>query len=55
MREREEEIKNIHKGMHTVNEIYKVTFYLVLGTTFYTAVVSNFHRLCCAGFGWASG
>ena len=24
MREREEEIKNIHKGMHTVNEIYKV-------------------------------
>lgn len=24
MREREEEIKNIHKGMHQVNEIYKV-------------------------------
>ena len=25
MREREEEIKNIHKGMHQVNEIYKVS------------------------------
>jgi hypothetical protein len=24
MREREEEIKNIHRGMHQVNEIYKV-------------------------------
>jgi hypothetical protein len=24
MREREEEIRNIHKGMHQVNEIYKV-------------------------------
>jgi len=24
MQEREEEIKNIHKGMHQVNEIYKV-------------------------------
>jgi t-SNARE complex subunit (syntaxin) len=23
MREREEEIRTIHKGMHTVNEIYK--------------------------------
>ena len=29
MREREEEIKNIHKGMHTVNEIYKVWFCIV--------------------------
>ena len=28
MREREEEIKNIHKGMHQVNEIYKVAFYI---------------------------
>ena len=26
MREREEEIKNIHKGMHQVNEIYKVNY-----------------------------
>lgn len=29
MREREEEIKNIHKGMHTVNEIYKVWFCII--------------------------
>lgn len=32
MREREEEIKSIHKGMHQVNEIYKVRsilFYFV--------------------------
>lgn len=30
MREREEEIKNIHKGMHTVNEIYKVWLHNML-------------------------
>ena len=29
MREREEEIRNIHKGMHTVNEIYKDLAHLV--------------------------
>jgi len=29
MREREEEIKNIHKGMHQVNEIYKDLAHLV--------------------------
>ena len=29
MREREEEIKNIHKGMHQVNEIYKVSVLIV--------------------------
>jgi len=31
MREREEEIKNIHKGMHQVNEIYKDLAHLVDG------------------------
>ncbi|EJK56724.1 hypothetical protein THAOC_23337, partial [Thalassiosira oceanica] len=30
MREREEEIRNIHKGMHTVNEIYKDLAHLVV-------------------------
>mmetsp|Transcript_10236 Transcript_10236/g.18392 ORF Transcript_10236/g.18392 Transcript_10236/m.18392 type:complete len:119 (-) Transcript_10236:287-643(-) len=29
MQEREEEIKNIHKGMHQVNEIYKDLAHLV--------------------------
>jgi t-SNARE complex subunit (syntaxin) len=29
MREREEEIKNINRGMHTVNEIYKDLAHLV--------------------------
>ena len=29
MREREEEIRNIHKGMHQVNEIYKDLAHLV--------------------------
>lgn len=31
MREREEEIKNINKGMHTVNEIYKDLAHIVGG------------------------
>ncbi len=29
MREREEEIRNINKGMHTVNEIYKDLAHIV--------------------------
>jgi t-SNARE complex subunit (syntaxin) len=31
MREREEEIRNINKGMHTVNEIYKDLAHIVGG------------------------
>jgi hypothetical protein len=35
MREREEEIKNIHKGMHQVNEIYKVSVLVVPSVWWY--------------------
>ena len=39
MREREEEIKNIHKGMHQVNEIYKVRPMLFFFVTQYQSII----------------
>ena len=30
MREREQEVRNINKGMHQVNEIYKVNILLII-------------------------
>jgi uncharacterized membrane protein (UPF0127 family) len=39
MREREEEIKNIHKGMHQVNEIYKVRPMLFFFVTQYQSIL----------------
>ena len=39
MREREEEIKNIHKGMHQVNEIYKVRPMLFFFVAQYQSII----------------
>lgn len=47
MREREEEIRNIHKGMHQVNEIYKVRI-LSLYQLFAYSKITHYTELLCA-------